>query len=172
MISPEQKQKAIKLYRNKSLTLREVANLCDITPQHLLKLVRDAEKRGELVKHRNPEIQERDRSPKFTDAELEQIAVDYYENGLCKRELIEKWGIHPMQLQRVRNMFGDKYSKKTERKPVQQFDKYGNFIAEFPNGHQASLETGANYTSLNLCCNGKLKSAGGFVWKFKEENNV
>ena len=83
MISPEQRQKAIKLYRNKNLTWREIANLCDISVPSLQKMVRDAVENGAL-KPRDEFRKNQSKSPKFTDSELEEIAVDYYENGLTK----------------------------------------------------------------------------------------
>ena len=172
MISAEQKQKLLKLYRNKNLTLKDIANLCDISLPSVEVLVRQAVQAG-VIKPRDEFRAGRAQTIKFTETELEEIAVDYYENSLTVAQLVEKWGIHPMQLQRVRKKFGEKYGKKTmggefRVKAVQQFDKQGNLIAEFPNGHQASAETGINYQTINRCCNGTYKSSGGFVWKFKE----
>ena len=47
-ISPEQQQKAIKLYRNKNLTWREIANLCDISVPSLQKMGRGGVENGVL----------------------------------------------------------------------------------------------------------------------------
>lgn len=173
MLSTEQKQKAIKLYRNKNLTLKEIANLCDMSLGNVEILVKGAVERGE-VRQRSEFHANVSKVAKFTDAELEQIAVDYYQNKLSTFKLVKKWKIHPMQLQRVRKRFCEKYGKKImggefRIKPVQQFDKDGTLIAEFSNGHQASIETGINYQTINRCCNGTCKSSGGFVWKFKDK---
>ena len=173
MISNEQKQKAIKLYRNRNLTMREIANLCDISLSELEKLVRGAIKDG-AVRQRNEFYVGLSKEPKYTDAELEQIATDYYERDMNKSELTAKWGIHPMQLQRVRKRFGGRYEQKMRgnratAKAVLQFDKDGNLIAEFRSGYNASATTGVPFQTINQCCNGKLKTSGGFVWKFKEE---
>lgn len=173
-ISPEQQQKAIKLYRNKSLTINEIANLCDMSVSFCTVVIRQALEVG-ILKPRNEEKALKPVKAKYDDTTLEQIAVDYYENKMSKNQLVEKWGIHPMQLQRVRKRFGDKYGKKVmggefRVRPVQQFDKDGNFIAEFPNGHQASVETGIPYININICCHGRQKTSGGFVWKFKDND--
>ena len=172
MLSTEQKQKALRLYRNKTLTIKEVANLCDMSEQWLCRLVAQAIKDGTL-KPRDATRSQVHHEKKFTNEQLEPIAVDYYENKLNVAELKEKYGIHPMQIQRMRNLYGCQYGGKVRGgefrvKPVQQFDKQGNLIAEYANGHQASEETGVCYININYCCNGKRKSAGGFVWKFKE----
>lgn len=52
-------------------------------------------------------------------------------------------------------------------KPVLQFDKSGNFIAEYPSTAEAERQTGIAHQSISSCCNGKRKSAGGFVWEYK-----
>ena len=174
MISPEQRQKAIKLYRNKNLTWREIANLCDISVPSLQKMVRDAVEIG-VLKPRDEFRKNQSKTPKFTESELEEIAVDYYENGLTKPQLIEKWGIHPMQLQRVRKRFGDKYEQKNrgakDAKPIMQFDKQGNLIAEYSSLYKASVENDIPSGNIYNCCIGnRYKSVGGFVWKFKDND--
>lgn len=54
-------------------------------------------------------------------------------------------------------------------KPVLQFDKSGNFIAEYESGIEASRKTGINRHDISQCCLGLYhhKSAGGFIWKYK-----
>lgn len=175
MISPEQRQKAIKLYRNKSLTIDEIANLCDMSVPSCRKIFHQAFDIG-VLKPRQSEKALKPVTAKFTDEQLEQIATDYYENKLTVFELEEKWGVHRMQLQRVRRRFVDKYAKKImggefRVRPVQQFDLNGNLIAEFPNARQASLATNVNHSNLIQCCRGNLPSAGCFVWKYKEKDN-
>lgn len=173
-ISPEQQQKAIKLYRNKNLTWREIANLSDISFSSLKVIIRQAVKIG-ILKPRDEFRKNQSKAPKFTESELKQIAVDYYENKMIKPQLIEKWGIHPMQLQRIRKKFGDKYEQKTrspkEPKTIQQFDKQGNLIAEYPSLYNASVENDLPSGNIYNCCIGnRYKSVGGFVWKFKDND--
>lgn len=49
---------------------------------------------------------------------------------------------------------------------VQQFDKKtGEFIAEFSSIKVAAEATGVEKSNISRCCSGKLKSAGGFIWK-------
>lgn len=56
-------------------------------------------------------------------------------------------------------------------KPLIQFDREGNFINEFHNSIIASKSLGVkDHTSINKACQGKRKSAHGFVWKYKNSN--
>ena len=40
-------------------------------------------------------------------------------------------------------------------------------LNEFESMVQAGQETGVSRSSISSCCNGKLKSAGGFKWRKK-----
>lgn len=67
--------------------------------------------------------------------------------------------------------YGTRNKRVSEKmsRPVLQFDLLGNFIREWPSGLKAEEELGINHQSISSCCLGKkYKSAGGFVWRFKE----
>ena len=51
--------------------------------------------------------------------------------------------------------------------PIFQLDNLGNIIAEFNSAYEAYNTTGI--CNINKCLNGKLKSAGGYIWKYKDE---
>lgn len=55
----------------------------------------------------------------------------------------------------------------SKSKPIIQLDINGNIIGEYLNGYKAQQELGILESSINLCCNGKRKTAGGYVWRFK-----
>jgi hypothetical protein len=56
-------------------------------------------------------------------------------------------------------------------KAVLQIDKRtGKVIQEFKSIMQAERETGINNSSICACCKGKLKTAGGFIWRYKKTN--
>lgn len=61
-------------------------------------------------------------------------------------------------------------NRKDQSKPVLQFTKYGMFVAEYPSTYEAQRQTGIFRQSISKCCDSKNKSAGGFVWKWKEAN--
>ena len=52
-------------------------------------------------------------------------------------------------------------------KKVNQYDLEGNFINQFRSGSQASRELGISVMSISSCALGKLKTGGGFVWKYE-----
>lgn len=52
-------------------------------------------------------------------------------------------------------------------KPVSQYTKDGEWIADYPSAMHAKKATGVSNCSIAACCKGQLKSAGGFVWKYK-----
>ena len=55
-------------------------------------------------------------------------------------------------------------------KPIVQLTKEGEFVAEYKSSYDAERQTGICRADINKCCLNKKyhKSAGGFVWKFKE----
>lgn len=183
IIKPEQKQKAIRLYRNKNLTAKEIAILTNMSESEVYVVLRQAFDLG-IVKPREPEksgkngVQTKKGNPnlvrKYTNEDMEQIALDYYKNGLSTSALRAKWGIHPVQLQTIRNKFSSIYGSKQKptRRPVQQFDREGNLIAEYDSGYQASLATAIPYKNINNCCNGRCVTSNGFVWRFKTSPNL
>lgn len=59
-----------------------------------------------------------------------------------------------------------KKANESTKKPVLQYSKDGEFIAEYESVSDASRQTGIVIPNISACCNGKLKSAGGYVWRF------
>jgi predicted GIY-YIG superfamily endonuclease len=53
-------------------------------------------------------------------------------------------------------------------KPILQFTTNGEFIKKWDSATIASKKLNISKSSLSLCCNGKNKSAGGFVWKYEK----
>ena len=64
---------------------------------------------------------------------------------------------------------GDRHSVKISNGIVQQI-KDNVVLNEYPSAEKAGRITGINPNSIRNCCKGKYgyKTAGGFVWKFKE----
>ena len=54
-------------------------------------------------------------------------------------------------------------------KKILQFTKSGEFINEWPSAMEASRQIGIVQPSICNCCNGKYKSAGGYIWKYAED---
>ena len=52
-------------------------------------------------------------------------------------------------------------------KSVKMFDKStGELLATFPSTREAERVTGINNGNISTCCNGKIKSSGGYVWRY------
>ena len=51
--------------------------------------------------------------------------------------------------------------------PILQFSKDGTFIKEWPSAYESQRQLGIAQSSICYCCKGRLKSAGGFVWRYK-----
>ena len=72
--------------------------------------------------------------------------------------------------------FGKHLSEETKKKirennpskPVLQFSKDGEFIAEYISTCEAERQTGCYQGNICNCCKGKYKSCGGYIWKYKE----
>tara|TARA_R110002153_G_scaffold64195_1_gene171854 strand:+ start:2768 stop:3541 length:774 start_codon:yes stop_codon:yes gene_type:complete len=56
--------------------------------------------------------------------------------------------------------------KKKLRKAVNQLDLDGNFIMLWESVSKAGKVIGVDYTGISNCCNGKLKTSGGFKWEW------
>jgi group I intron endonuclease len=54
---------------------------------------------------------------------------------------------------------------KTARR-VSQFTTGGELVATYNSAHEAERKTGVRNGNISLCCNGKMKSSGGFKWQF------
>lgn len=59
-------------------------------------------------------------------------------------------------------------NRKDQSKPVLQYTLDMVLVAEYPSMAEAERKTGINKATINLCCKGKLKSAGGYIWKYKD----
>jgi len=53
---------------------------------------------------------------------------------------------------------------------VLQYDLNNNLINEYKSQTLAAKETKTHIQSINRCCKGYIKSANGFIWKYKNKN--
>lgn len=64
------------------------------------------------------------------------------------------------------HMYG-KYGKNSPAsKKVNQYDKNKNYIKTWNSATEVTKELNIVLSSISLCCNGKRKSAGGFIWRY------
>lgn len=64
---------------------------------------------------------------------------------------------------------GCEYNKIHYSKGVVQYDLKGNEINRFYSQKEAVRKTGFDYASIHLCCEGKRKTAKGYIWKYSSE---
>tara|TARA_R110002167_G_scaffold54830_1_gene156157 strand:- start:22 stop:1404 length:1383 start_codon:yes stop_codon:yes gene_type:complete len=57
------------------------------------------------------------------------------------------------------------------KRPVNQYTKSGEFVASFESGMDAGRKTNADVTTINECCRGEVKSAGGFIWLYSDSSS-
>lgn len=57
---------------------------------------------------------------------------------------------------------------KSNKISINQYDKSNNFIKQWASAIDIQNETGINQASIIKCCRNKLKTAGGFIWKYED----
>ena len=57
---------------------------------------------------------------------------------------------------------------KRRSKPVNQYTLDGQFVKRWSSAAEIEMELGIHNSHISKCCNEKVKSAGGFIWKFAE----
>lgn len=56
-------------------------------------------------------------------------------------------------------------------KIVEQYDLFGNFIAEYFSAHEATRQTGINFSDICACCRKEKPYANNYQWKYKDNKN-
>ena len=83
------------------------------------------------------------------------------------RKQLKEQGISEEEIEKRR------YTKTNQNaKPVVQLTLEGEYVATYPSGRQAEIQSGvAKSSAINACCNHKpkAKTAGGYRWMFKTE---
>ena len=58
-------------------------------------------------------------------------------------------------------------NSRTAERSVLQFTNDGKFVKEFPSTHEATRCTGINHGNICSCFKGRRTTAGGYIWKYK-----
>lgn len=62
----------------------------------------------------------------------------------------------------------EKVSYHCRQRPVCKCDYCGNFLEEYPSIRKASDVHGIPFSNIQAVCSGKRKTAGGYIWRYKE----
>lgn len=64
-----------------------------------------------------------------------------------------------------------KFNKDKLAKPVIRYETVEGliFVKEYSSASEASMKTGVAQSSISSCCREKQKSAGGYIWRYKNE---
>lgn len=133
------------------------------------------------AKEISPERREKQRqfakSEKFKEAMQKVRNSEGYRErvleGIKKRGQSEKWKKYLEE--RSTNpsyLAGREKTKRKSKKPVFQYSEYGIFIKEWEGISDAGKELKINIDSITRCCRGVYTHAGGFLWKFKNEEDA
>lgn len=57
-------------------------------------------------------------------------------------------------------------------KKVNQYDKNNNLINTFFSIAEAERKTKISHSGINMCCRGKYKQAGGYVWRYANDDSL
>lgn len=77
-----------------------------------------------------------------------------------------KTGLHTKDIKRMKEMT-EKSKTKTKKKIV-QYDLKRNKLNEYESLNEAELKTNVKYQYISSCCRGISKTAGGFIWEYKQ----
>lgn len=58
-------------------------------------------------------------------------------------------------------------SSTNPKKTILQYDLHNNFIKEWSSISEAGDKLNIHFTNISSCCLGKYKTAGGFIWRYK-----
>lgn len=80
---------------------------------------------------------------------------------------------HADNLEFCTSKYNANYGTRNEKlsKPIVGVDRVTGLIVEFMSAHEAERKLGINNGSIIKCCQGKSKSAGGFVWYYANVND-
>ena len=99
------------------------------------------------------------------DGNPENNTLENFQWGDAKENANEENAIR-RKSESHKGKFGKEHQKS---KQIIQYTKYGEFIKEWDCMTDVERELGINHSSISSCASGKRPSAGGYIWKYKEE---
>ena len=107
----------------------------------------------------------------FTGKQLIEMGL-YFKRPASELVFVTRsmhWKLHREMFENIGKNLGKKYGKiggKKKSIPILQFSKDGTFVNEWPSAGEAYRQLGIAPSHICHCLKGRLKSAGGFVWRY------
>lgn len=91
------------------------------------------------------------------------------EDKTCNEDWNLEWCDNPYNIN-----YGNRNKRVREKlsKKVNQYDLEDNFIKTWDCIRDAEGELKIHNSSISACCKGKRKTAGSYIWKYKEEEDL
>lgn len=95
--------------------------------------------------------------------------VELWEQGNLMSEIQTILGCSKGVVQRALNSYKIKDRRARIYTPVVQYTLEGELVQKYFSITEAAKVTGIDSSGISKCCRGKLKTTGGYVWKYEEE---
>lgn len=105
----------------------------------------------------------------FTEEHKHKLSVSHKgkrPSEHCLRKMIEVHKGVPLTEEQKQKIRMAQINDVERSKKVGQYTIDGEFIAEYPSLGEIKRKLGFSKSTVSACCNGKRKTAYGFVWKF------
>ena len=156
-------EKCAKCYCSEDISLIENYN----------QAISDEERTWEI--HHRIECDENGRTL-FTCKQLKEMGL-YFKRPASELIFVTRsmhWKLHREIYEKRGKIVGKKYGKiggkiggKKNSISILQFTKDGTLIKEWPSAYEAKRQLGIPQSNICNCLKGRLKSAGGYIWRYK-----
>ena len=97
------------------------------------------------------------------------LIIELYLSGLTIEEVSNQLNCNPSTVSAA--LQGANIERRTNSKPISQFDLNGNYIASYPNARVAMESTGIDYKLISGVISGKTQQTYGYQWKEYDEKD-
>lgn len=121
------------------------------------------------------------RGNNFIMTDKSDIVLQLWEDGLTINRIVEKTSLNVETVRSYLNKQGitkeqikeraNQILKELKSIKIKQYDLNGNFIKEWNSSVEAEKDLNINSRSIRAVCSGKRNTAGGFIWKYLNDNS-